>query len=901
MVQDVSGQGGAEGGDPDEEGLSRATSAASAVALARFHALMAGKEPAGFPVVELVSALERPRMSPGAVLAQYRIVRELGSGGMGTVFLAERADGQFRRQVAIKVLRGLVTEEGKRRLRAERQMLAELDHPRIARLLDGGETAEGQPYLVLEYVEGEQLYAAVARRGLDLEGRVRLVEQIGEAVAHAHQRLVVHRDLKPNNVLVTQEGRPRLLDFGVARFVSDVTETSSTRVFSPGYASPEQMAGGRITTRTDVFALGVLLGELVQGVRAGGGPLEPLLAPVPPDADLRGIALKASAESPDDRYASVDSFLDDLRRWREGLPVRARPDTALYRAGRFVRRHRALVAAAVLVVASTTGLVIGLANERRRAQRAEAAALGEQRRAQGEAEKAQREAARARRLLEFLSQTFDAAAPDNARGKPLSASEVLREAQGRLEGATTTPEDRTALLLMLADLADRLGESARSLSLSELAVQALPEPTDAASAVHAAQAWEARSDILCNSGHAAEGVEAARKAVALLARLAPDDAAAREASQVRLGKALVSNLDVAGRPILERVLADAGSSIDLLEKLGASDLLFALAMSLHDAPRALEEAHRTRRQLEALPPGHPRRYVGKDQEAGALRALGRFQEALPLEREAIAERERAFGPHGSQLADLYDGLAIILNELGRYREAAAAIERSRALLLEVGGGGDDLATVEANAAAIIESSGDYPRAEALFRRALAGGDRIPRLLRGNLLSSLGRSLALQGRSTAARAVLQQAAAVLGDQDDGVVGFYLLQVDLYSERAQAARADFEKCRERLADAPPQLKWHLERAGAKVLLLEGHLAEAERKLRSIEPEAVARWGPESFQVSSHHALLAEVLARAGRTGEARGLLDRALPVLRAAVLPQERTRAAAEALDRRLQQR
>ena len=213
-------------------------------------------------------ALHHDEGLPGQRLGAWRVLRELGAGGMGTVLLAERADGQYTQQAAIKLIRGFSTEDGRRRLRMERQILAELDHPNIARLLDGGETADGQPYVAMEYVAGVELLDYLATHRLTLLQRLDLFDHIADAVQHAHQRLVIHRDLKPGNVLVRSDGEPKLLDFGVAKLIdigidSDARHTS-TRVWTPGYASPEQKQGKAVTTTTDVYSLGVILCEITR-------------------------------------------------------------------------------------------------------------------------------------------------------------------------------------------------------------------------------------------------------------------------------------------------------------------------------------------------------------------------------------------------------------------------------------------------------------------------------------------------------------------------------------------------------------------------------------------------------------------------------------------------------------
>jgi eukaryotic-like serine/threonine-protein kinase len=319
-----------------------------------------------------------PEETPRTRIGPYDVVREIGHGGMGTVFLAMRADEQFKKRVAIKVVRrGMDTEAVLRRFRQERQILAGLDHPNIARLLDGGNTDDGLPYLVMEYVEGEPVTVWCDGHGLDAREKIALFRTICAAVHFAHQNLVVHRDLKPGNILVAG-GAPKLLDFGVAKLLNpevsgqtlDLTG-ASVRVFTPEYASPEQIRGERITTATDVYALGVLLHEILTGLRPTAEPGKTKrILPV----DLDTIVGMATRPEPARRYASAEQLSEDLRRYLEGLPVKARRDTFSYRTGKFLRRHKASVGAAALVILSLVGGILATARQARiaRAERARA-------------------------------------------------------------------------------------------------------------------------------------------------------------------------------------------------------------------------------------------------------------------------------------------------------------------------------------------------------------------------------------------------------------------------------------------------------------------------------------------------------------------------------------------------
>ncbi|MDX1394792.1 MAG: protein kinase [Gemmatimonadota bacterium] len=303
-------------------------------------------------------------LEPGDTVGSFRIVEQIGAGGMGSVYLAERADGQFEQRVAIKVVRH-PTAAGPtvQRFLRERQILARLEHPNIARLHDGGLTDHGFPYVVMEYVDGMPLTDHCVSGALDLDGRLELFEHVCAAVAYAHRHGVVHRDLKPSNILVNDEGRVLLLDFGIAKLLGDdsrgeaLTRTGM-HVLTPAYASPEQWSGGEVTEASDVYQLGVLLYELIAGRRpASGETTHPgVVAGAARPSDLDRVCAKARADQPAERYRDAAELGGDVARYRAGLPVHARPATAGYRMSRFLRRHRGAAAlAAGLVAISLAG------------------------------------------------------------------------------------------------------------------------------------------------------------------------------------------------------------------------------------------------------------------------------------------------------------------------------------------------------------------------------------------------------------------------------------------------------------------------------------------------------------------------------------------------------------------
>jgi serine/threonine protein kinase len=416
--------------------LDRACAADTALR-AEVEALLAAHEgtsyfdAAAFLAEESLPAAGADATAPGQHFGPYRILRELGHGGMGTVYLAERDDKQFKKQVALKLLRIGSSAQAQhsemivRRFRQERQILASLEHPNIARLLDGGATTAGLPYLVLEYVEGLPLDEYCDKQQLSLRERLQLFRTICAAVHYAHQNLVVHRDLKPSNILITPAGTPKLLDFGIAKilnpesFDQTIDQTlSSVRLMTPAYASPEQVRGETITTASDVYSLGVILYELLTGHRpyqfssfafhdtarviceveppkpstmvmrtemliGSDGREKAAITPAEvsrarkeaPEklrrqltGDLDNIVLMALSKEPQRRYASVEQFAEDLRCYLAGLPISARKATLAYQVQKFVGRNKALTAAAALALLTLLGGLIGVNQERQRAE-----------------------------------------------------------------------------------------------------------------------------------------------------------------------------------------------------------------------------------------------------------------------------------------------------------------------------------------------------------------------------------------------------------------------------------------------------------------------------------------------------------------------------------------------------
>jgi eukaryotic-like serine/threonine-protein kinase len=406
----------------------------------------------------------------------YRVLRELGRGGMGRVLLAERVDGRFARQVAIKVLDQSPDDpDWRRRFEVEREILARLLHPQIVRLLDAGESASGVPYLVMEYVDGVPLDRYLRDRSCTLEQRLTLFERIAAAVGYAHQMLVAHRDLKPANVLIDADGMPHLLDFGIARLLSEQRATATAaRALTPRYAAPEQVAGTPSTAALDIYQLGALLYEMLSGAPPfadldGPALLRAVLEldPPPPsrpisrtgasgvghiDGDLDAICMRALRKEPSQRYASVDALLADIERWRTGEPVRARAGGWGYRSRKFVRRQWRSLAVVAVLLTLTVAFVWRLDRE---------------------LDRSQRERAVAQQATELIVDVLGRADPSRAQGEELTLSEALGQSVERLRQAKDVP------IAVRARVLEAVGATYIELSRENQAIPLLAEAADA--------------------------------------------------------------------------------------------------------------------------------------------------------------------------------------------------------------------------------------------------------------------------------------------------------------------------------------------------------------------------------------------------------------------------------------
>ncbi len=711
----------------------------------------------------------------GRRIGVYRIVRQIGQGGTSQVFLAERADGQFTQQVALKLLRpGHDSEIDQVRFRAERQILASLNHPNIARLLDGGVTDDGLPYLVMELVDAQPIDTYCETRILTLRQRLGMFLTVAEATQYAHRNLVVHRDLKPSNILVTSDGQVKLLDFGLAKLLEPAADDArpaltTQRWMTPEYAAPEQIRGLPATTLTDVYQLGVVLYELLSGKLPFGTRQESAFElerailerdPVAPSVEasrpkLRGdvdaIVLKALRKEPEQRYASVEALRDDIGRHLAGMPVRARQSNAGYRAFRFVRRHRLSVAAAATLLMLLSGYAVTLTLHNRRVS----ATL-----ARVEHEKTKAEAS-AQLLVGLFNPTVSGFGPgdtisaqellvrgerqaEELRGEPLAQAQLLtvlgtihynmrdfHRAQAMLERALALRRSGSSEDVDVADNQFQLGMVARDLGeygqARELFTNALRTQRRFLGEEHPKVAETVlRLSLLGNPVDSAIATD--RRTLALTRGVHGPEHPDVAETMLRLGSSLRRKGMHDEAEVLHR------ESLAMRKRLNASDHrniarhIFHLAITLKHRGK-LAESEQLHRSLLAM---EERRY-GPDrlQVSGALRTLagvlmlkGAYDEAEQLARRDLAIRLRTFG---DQHVDYGVGLFLVADVLrakGQLREAEALRRRELEILRNAyGATHSSVAGSLHNLALLLMDQGRYAEAEQMLLEAKSIRDR----------------------------------------------------------------------------------------------------------------------------------------------------------------------------------
>jgi serine/threonine protein kinase len=835
------------------------------------------------PAPAIASLTGGPAAAAGARLGPYRLQRLLGRGGMGTVFLARRDDGQFERTVALKILRyGADDPETRARFRTERQILSRLEHPAIARLYDGGETPQGGPFLVMEHVQGLPLDVYCDRNRLEIDGRLELFRRLLDAVAYAHQNLLVHRDIKPSNVLVTAAGEPKLLDFGIAKQLESDGAAATTRMRprTPGYASPEQVRGESITTASDVYALGVVLYELLCGrspYRVAHGldcelesaileqepeppsqALERPPGPGEPDrgeiaaarrarprelrwalrGDLDTIVLTALRKEPQRRYCSVAELAADIDRFRRALPISAHPETALYRTAKFVRRHTAGVLLAALSLTLCLALLVSLQLQRNRAQR---------------------ERDKTRQALDFITDVFAQADPAQQGADKVSARDLLkigaRRASIELAG---DPLVQAELMRTVGTASLGLGEAAEAAPLLQRALALYRE--NAPATPEMARALEDLATLRLHQTDFETAEHLLREAVALRSRLLGEESFPVAEDLNRLGTVLAEryqSADPARSREIERLHRRALAIYGRLEGPdgpGTADSLRSLAKVLRNRGELAAAEHLARKALSInlahRGPSHVEVPLSRRMLAVVLIDKAKFDEARRELREALAVQLEILPPDHPDLTFTRNDLALVASRSGAYDEAERLLRRVlRDQIARFGPDHAHTATVLVNLAGALQGQGKLEEAAILQERALA--IRLARF--GERHFDVGQSLGALAR-------------LRSDQGR------------HAEALALARRSLQLGREILPPGHRDLAWPLRTLGL-VLLEAGRPAQAQPLLRESLALLRRTQPPGFFQTARVEVLLGACLRDLGRLQEAEPLITHGRATLEA----------------------
>ncbi len=864
--------------------------------------------------------LDRSRPVAGGRIGRYELLRELGRGGMGAVYLARRADREFEHRVALKLIQpGLGSDAVVRRFRRERQILARLEHPSIAKLLDGGTTEDGLPYLVMEFVEGEPIDVYCDRQGLGVEPRLALFRKVCAAVVHAHRNLVVHRDLKPGNILIRPAagrslGEVKLLDFGIAGLLEpdgdgtnpEVTAFATVRpLMTPAYASPEQVRGEPVGTTSDVYSLGVVLYQLLAGQRpydlggrsaaeiervvcdnvppapseairraADGGAL-PSGEPAAParrlDGDLDNIVLKALAKERQRRYGSVEQLYDDVGRHLDGRPVLARKSTFTYRADRFVRRNRWPLAAALAVAALLAGLVVSTAVQSVRIAR--------------ERDKAQQ-------VADLLVDLFALTEPGVARrAGPTERQSLDLRAAAIVAGLQAQPEMQTTLLGTMGRVYHRRSFHEQA---EDILRQALAIARDRGEGLGVAQAADDLADLLLDTARLSEARSLLEEALDIRRRRLGGEHPKIAESLLGLAEVLVQEGDYdAARERCEEAVALrrrllAGDDPLLAESLNDLALVHHELARYDEAEPLLEEAleiYRGRFGDE-----HPDVAMVLGNLGQLLRDRHDYDRAEPLLRRALALDRRLSGDDHPDVAQDLDNLALLLEDRGELAAAEAscrqALEIRRRRL-----GPDHPAVAESlnNLGALTHVRGGD--AEPEFRRALE-------ILRRNHpsghpdLASTQNNLAVvlqaAGRDDEAEPLLEEALEIrrrmlppehpeLAFSLDNLAVHYLAR-DRFDDAEPLVRQALEIWRRSYGDDDPMVAQSLRRLG-DLRREQGELTAAATDLAAALELQQRLFGERHPEVARTLTSLASLRRLEGEAGEAEALYRRALGMARA----------------------
>jgi serine/threonine-protein kinase len=796
----------------------------------------------------------------GRRIGAYRVLAELGRGGMSRVLLAERADGDFTQQVAIKLLRpGLDTEVDHARFRAERQILAKLSHPNIARLFDGGADDDGVPYFVLEHVDGQPIDVYADERKLTVAERITLFLTVCEATQYAHRNLIVHRDLKPTNILVTHDGVVKLLDFGLAKLLEASADVAPHRVsrtlqrwMTPEYAAPEQIRSDPVTTLTDVYQLGAVLHELLAGVppfaqsagdlraleqavlseepeapssvaaRTGSAELAPRLR-----GDLDAILLKALRKEPEERYASVDALADDLRRHLTGHPVLAHRNTFGYRARRLVRRRRVETLAVLGVSLSLIAAV--------------AFSLSQAHRARVQRDRADDASRASEAATSFLLHLFQASAPAEARGDTLTAETLVRRAAARVEELKGQPATQAKTLEVTAQLYRTLGRYRESYDALAQAL-GLRERIGQRDSLVTVSTLRQLGDALVMLGNSATADSMVQRALAIQVRI--------------LG---------AHDPATASTLAQLGDLAVTRGELAKGEAYYRQSLQVNQ---------------RVLGPADSATITGHLSLGAILQRTGRLAEAEQEYRRAVAEYEAALGPNHVQVAQAVLHLAYLIDQdPGRYAQAESLYRRGIEIRRRGFGDGHPMTAMAIyDLADFYSRAGNHAAALPLARQSVGitikayGAEHpISVVATQQLAGMLFRARQFAEAESLFRRVIALRRRERGDDDPSISGPEAELARVLIERrelreAEALAKDAVRLRRRASGPDHPLTARMEALGGMVLTRTGNYALADSMLQH------ARHSLEG-KVSRQHPDLRELYGWLADLAEARGLTKEA----------------------------
>jgi len=722
----------------------------------------------------------------GRVIGRYKITSLIGHGGMGSVFRAERADEAYNRQVALKLMRrGMDTPANIARFKRERHILANLDHPNIARLLDGGVTGEGLPYLVMEYVEGRPLYEYCNTHKLGLPERLALFQDVCRGVRHAHRNAVIHRDLKPSNILVTEEGQVNILDFGIAKLLepedpaSPLFQTQAgARMLTLGYAAPEQLEGAQVTTSTDAYMLGTILQELVAGVhpfelddktlteieqlirrKSPGKPSQAFRA-LPADqqqrvarqrattpgrlakalrGDLDAIVLKALRKDPEARYTSAEKFLEDLQRREQSLPIFAREDTLRYNTSKFVNRHKTGLAVAAGFVALFIGFgslyTWQIAKQRNRAEQ---------------------EAQKSKAVSNFLTNLIKQNYPENTQGDTITVRQFLDKGYNEVQQLDKVPSEKAEILKIMGHTYRTLGQPKKAKKLISECIALLQKRNTPTKEI--AHTFDVAGLIYRDLGHYQKAAKHMRKAIHLYREVGNTNTAkyAKGLRDLAYVEKILNKFDAAEKHAARAITIDKEVNGKKSSELAESYYVYASILRRQTKyQQALKYQKKSLGILQDNIKGpHPGKSSNLNNLAIIYERMGNIPKAIKLSRKSLQMNEELYGKYHPRLANSAHNIATLFiseNEIDSakyYNDYALEIAKKK-----LNKGHPTKMRILIQRAKIFSLEKMYNKSDSLFQKALEvanASDNNDSPLRGNLYMNWAKNATKQNQPNVAQ-------------------------------------------------------------------------------------------------------------------------------------------------------